>query len=119
MRQVGTHHPPIDDSKPTPQAYGVPDEPPKNVMSPYDNSPFEHRDSPASVYPPPTPIPDNTPPPPQLEHNQYDTTNKYDEHVVPFNGRGTTPHAHATCLDTSCFAPTRPAHTTSSSRNLN
>jgi hypothetical protein len=76
--------PPIDDSKPTPQAYEIPNEPPENVTSPYDDSLFEHRDSPAVWYQPPTPIPDNTPPPPQLEHDQYDTTNKYNEHVIPF-----------------------------------
>src|SRR5882762_2215859 len=42
--------PSISDSEPTPQAYGVPDEPPENTTSPYDDGPFEREDSPAAWY---------------------------------------------------------------------
>jgi hypothetical protein len=43
--------PSISDSEPTPQAYAVPDEPPENATSPYDNGPFDRTDSPATNKP--------------------------------------------------------------------
>jgi hypothetical protein len=74
--------PSISDSEPTPQAYGVPDESPEDTTSPYDNSPFERGDSPATWYQPPTTIPDDGRPlPPPLGYTHNTTQDPMSPHV--------------------------------------
>ena len=77
--------PSISDFDPTPQAYEVPDEPPEDAASSYDDGLLDPERA-RLLYQPPTPIPSDTDPTPQPEYNGYDTTDEYDEHVVPFDG---------------------------------
>jgi hypothetical protein len=78
--------PPISNSDPTPQAYEVPDEPPENATSSYDDGPLDPELAPRVLHQPPTPIPDGADPTPQPEYSGYDTANQYDEHVVLLDG---------------------------------
>jgi hypothetical protein len=81
--------PSISDSEPTPQAYEMPDEPPENATSPYDNGPFDRADSPAALYQPPTPIPDARSPPPSFENDLHGTPDDDDDvHVASFERNG-------------------------------
>jgi len=74
--------PSISDFEPTPQAYGVPDEPPENATLLHDDGPFDREDSPA-WYQPPTTIPDDArllPPPLGYTHDTtHDTVNPHVE----------------------------------------
>ena len=77
--------PPISNSDPTPQTYEVPDESPEDATSSYNDGPLDPELAPRVLYQQPTPIPDDAHATPQPEYG-YDTTDEYDEHVVPSNG---------------------------------
>jgi hypothetical protein len=81
--------PSISDCEPTPQAYEMLDEAPKTATSLYDDGPFDGADSPATIYQPPTPIPDARSLPPPFENDLHGTPDDNDDmHIVSFERDG-------------------------------
>jgi hypothetical protein len=82
---------PTADPEPEPEynvykGYGMVNEPPETTTSLDDNNVINCGDVPTTRYHPPTPILDGTDPTPRHEHSGYDMANKYNEHVILFDG---------------------------------
>ena len=74
--------PSVSDFDPTPQAYEVPDEPPKNATSPYNDGPLDPEPAPHLLYQPPTPTSIALHPPLPPYDGTYEVTGECDEYVT-------------------------------------
>ena len=81
---------PILYSKPTLQAYKVPDKPLEDATSSCDDSWLDPKLTPQLLYQPPSPILIVWCPPSSPDYDTHDMTKAYDEHVAACEGNRTT-----------------------------